>query len=91
MSQSLTIEQLDPQGNWRAFSRQYPDAARAINAQVRATRAHNRRVAATKGHGEAGMLTRSNSASVLRTNIASGYTPEDLWPTLSRQWARRAA
>jgi len=91
MSQTVTIEQLDPQGNWRAFARQYPQAAKAINAQARATTAHNRLVAATESHSVANMRTRWDGASVLRENIAAGYHGDNMWAQIARQWTPGAS
>jgi hypothetical protein len=91
MSQQPTIEQLDPNGNWRAFARRHPEAAKAINAEARRILAHNRHVDRTMSHSQAGMHGKFNHASVLRSNIVTGYTPDNLWPRIARQWARQAA
>jgi hypothetical protein len=91
MSQTASIEQLDPQGNWRAFARRHPAAAKAINAQARANDRNNEGVTRTQSHRVAGALTRWNDASVLRSNIASGYFNDSMWSRIAPQWTSRQA
>ena len=72
---------------WRQFARMYPVAAKAINADAKRVTEHNANAARTLTHRRASLVTRVNYASMARTNIASGYTPPDVWPRIAREWA----
>jgi galactokinase/mevalonate kinase-like predicted kinase len=67
--------------------RQYPEAAAAINAQVRIDKAHNDHVCKTYNHREAGLRMRSSDASTTRQEINAGRL-SNLWPTIARRWAQ---
>jgi hypothetical protein len=85
-----TIQQLDPQGNWREFSRLHPAAAREINVQAREISAYNRQVDQER-RARLGSLKvfRWNDAAQVRQNIVEGRG-RSLWGQISREWAGSA-
>jgi hypothetical protein len=85
------IQPTDTQlATWLRFAQLFPESAKAIHTEVRSAREANTSVARTQAHGAASSLTRWNNASVQRTNIATGYTPESLWASVARRWTAKS-